>query len=307
MSDNIIKNPFTPDFYGDGDPIRANSIDYLDPSEDVKDLLYYPYDRAIIDVIRSRIKMFESQVPVVFATPDRYYAEYRNYLRALSPDTVDENIDNSEELYNKQMVDRPHFQDANSKILPLPFIAVQRISQTFVQDRWHKRLWRKIKFTSDRNGVYQSRTPQPYDLGYQIDVWVKKQSHMNAIVSTMLGWFDPDLILAVDHGEPWGIDGNVHAKLDGVNDTSDLEPGEDQNRKLRKTIDITVQAKLFTDAWVTPTVRTISNDFHTFPDVNIKRGPGSLTVKKDSEIYKNTDYDEEPLLNQTDDLFEGKV
>ena len=86
--------------------------------------------------------------------------------------------------------------------------------------------------------------PLPYNMPYQIDIWTKTRQDWRYLVASLQGRFSftDSLYLSVDipgYGEQLAF-----LRLDSIDDTSDLETGE-EDRVLRATVSLTLEGWLY--------------------------------------------------------------
>lgn len=188
------------------------------------------YDRAIRRWIRGILDPVDNQISVIMASPQRAFA------------SIDELHRRSASSGEAQQ-----FEENLGK-MPLPLVSVQRgsiepRSGRMYPDRLH---FRNLRFT-DTSGRFSltGRAPVPVWLEYQLDFWAKTQSSMSALVDRVLDVFDPFLSYGiVEVGEGWSPY-PMAIRLSNFAETSDLEGGQDDDRIVRYTLSIRVEAWKF--------------------------------------------------------------
>ncbi len=175
------------------------------------------YDQAVVEWVESAPLMRSNAViPVVMATPDRAFASMQDLLRPTLGTKVDD-----------------------IRNIPLPFASVSRSRILYDQTRFHgnKAKFDRLARTADNKKLYQARFPAPFNIGYQVELWAKNRTTLNAYELYCLGAFSSfEMFLKVNMRgiwDPWGLV-SVPFENEGVQDASDLEPMEG-HRVLRFT------------------------------------------------------------------------
>lgn len=187
--------------------------------------LFRPTDVTIMNDAGSL--RFEGKiVPIVFATPARAMAKLQRALKI-----------------------------SNTNNIPLPYISVTRTSVAPDQTRYIGYPWRAHYLRSSRGGTAKliGKPPIPYTLDYQISFWDKYRWRLQDIVESYLDKFIPTHRIYIDYGPPWGVF-ECNMTLSSVDDASELEPGEEADRKLRMNISISVETWLVRGADWVPTM-----------------------------------------------------
>jgi hypothetical protein len=189
------------------------------------------------------------EVPKAFATPDRAFATLAKQLDARFP--LPSGAKRSEDDVTLPVISVSRFGD--------PELDWSRFNMTPV----------KVGYTTDFKAVYVSPHPDPYTLTYQVDLWAKRARHANSLLTQILRRFTGDIAvihvpISAESSEyrTWGRfrPGTQSCELinDGVLDNSDLEPGEDRNRSIRKSLTIRALAWVMKEAVARPAVRRVS-------------------------------------------------
>jgi hypothetical protein len=207
------------------------------------------------------------EVPKVFATPDRAF-----------------------EQWLKEHPTNPDGSKRDINDVTLPIISVTRITDgDFDPERFRFTQYR-YGYTDRFRNILVAQHPTPYTITYQIDLWTKRARHMNQMLEQFLRSFVGDMrIIWVERWDS-GSDYRDYeivvptypseVYFESIADNSDLEPGEDKNRVIRKTITVRMNAWLFKDAELKRTVQKVG--------INYRDGEGNLL---DSD-----EFDEDALL-----------
>lgn len=208
---------------------------------------WFLYDDALCAWIE-RFKHPEVQggkpLPVILDTPDRAFADIRDIL-ANSPDNRKE--------HNAQ--------------LELPLVSVFRDGEQLDLDRWNRAIFRKMGYVGGPDGpkkeIYQGGWPLPYILPYQIDIWARNREVLNYITQWMALQFDHhEFFLRIDFTgvhESW-CEKIIPVKNPEWVDNSVLEPGEPDDRELRRTLNVQIYGWLFRPVIVRKTVLGLQID-----------------------------------------------
>ncbi|TXH17251.1 MAG: hypothetical protein E6R03_04220 [Hyphomicrobiaceae bacterium] len=231
----------------------------------------YLYDNAVCEwVERAPLQTTAGKLEVVFATPDVAFATMRSVLEDVAIDS------------------------ASTSRVPLPFASVSRTDVTFDPARFtgNQNYWRKLGLSADGNSVRRSKHPRPVKIKYAIEVWAANRDTLNRWQAWTPGEFaSHEMLREIDFSS---IDAVWKKKAipfidEGVVDTSQLEAEDGQNRILRATQSITLNAWLFSGIEYVPIVRKIQIDLH---DVVY---PAVLGVDAET-VWANAD--EYPLLDK---------
>jgi len=201
------------------------------------------------DILRVWIQEFRSNkvndnkaIPLVFATPDRAFAEMADLLKRQ---------------------DKNYAANSHSKV-PLPFASLARTGEQFDVSRWNAAELRLLKLVLDADDLpapidvydpkagdtrFRALHPLPWKFTYQIDVWSRNIMTSNLIQQWMMmsgaqhatyfyriADFTP---VHKVYGQKW-----IRVEIDRYSDSSELEPGDNRQRMVRFTVNLTV------DAWI---------------------------------------------------------
>jgi hypothetical protein len=189
--------------------------------EDVVDVIgtkpawdYDTYDKALAAFVSSTLHMDQKPVPLVFASPERSYAQMRR-----------------------------RFNLEKDQPVPLPFVSLSQVGDT-VQDP-ERFLAPSIRLRNmgrdeDKAITYTSGWPLPYNFQYAIELWVRNRNEARIMLAQLALRFTTGkyIFLTVDHGEPFG-EKIVRIEQDSISDNTSLETGE-ADRSLRWTVTITL-------------------------------------------------------------------
>lgn len=189
---------------------------------------YESYDRAVARMMNSlRVVGADGiptnkPIPLIFATPERSWAEMRK-------------------KFQKQI-------DANRDFrIPLPFLSVQQIGDTTFDPKrylYNKILYRRVALSDDFKKCLSQPAPQPYNFQYSIELWTKSRYEARVAVMQFANLFEQGGMTyrLVDHGYPFGVK-YIPFFLEGITDNTNLEPA-DQERTLRWTFTLRIEGWL---------------------------------------------------------------
>jgi hypothetical protein len=199
--------------------------------------LYGAYDLAIHNFLKDIVTKVEPTTVVIQSSPQRAFGDAAAmFAKGLDPDVLASM--SSEELNRSALVPLP-------LVSVLPSAPEQRISQRMFPA---KNLFRKFLPGTDESlrERYVAKPPLPKWITYQVEVWTKTRSMMDALITAIQQRFDGS-------DAAWGeamIDdwfwGNVWmpVRLASITDNSELEAG-DKDRVLRHTLQFRVEAWCF--------------------------------------------------------------
>lgn len=143
--------------------------------------------------------------------------------------------------------------------LPLPAMALTFLEMTPDPARQHSFYFRNLAYTDDKNDVWQALYPKPFNYLFQLDIRSKFQTEIWRLCELHSNKFYTDLatLPAIDMG-PFGLQEHVVIQTSGARDASELDPGDDRERSLRKTYTLTVYGWLVSDAWRRRTMRSVT-------------------------------------------------
>lgn len=175
------------------------------------------FDLAVLDFLKLSVN--GEPIPLGFATPRREFGKQSEIQGRAVPQREDQSV-------------------------RLPSMVLSRLGWTRSSERTNLVRHRKLRWSDDLNIVTGAQHPIAYDLSYQLDVWTKYRDDANLLVALTLTKF-PRLTapLTVDMGNPWG-ERRVFLEAKDVGDNTELDPGEDGDREVRHTIDLTLQTWL---------------------------------------------------------------
>lgn len=178
------------------------------------------YDAAVMECLR--LKVDEAFVPMGFATPRREYGK-------------------QSEMFPEVASEIPM---RGNQTVRLPAMVLSRLNWTPATERHNLAVHRKLGWSDDLNMVKKSQHPMAYDISYQLDIWAKFRDDANLLASLTLLKFPRKLkYLTVDLGEAWGQK-RVALHVKGVQDLTELEPGEEKDREVRMMVDFDLEAWL---------------------------------------------------------------
>ena len=196
------------------------------------------YNEAIESWISNLIIIDGRPITVVKASPMRAFSSYRHLLKnRMTGDDLPADMDDIERF-------------------PLPFAnytrGVPKVNKTLQQQAWPIR---NIGFLDDTNKrrTAWTRYPKALVIPYTIDLWCKYESHMDYIMQAAMEQFVPVAYWQVQ--SPFTEETyTMPIKLIGdIVDNSELEHDSVEDRLLRLTMNIEVEAWMFYDIKQAPT------------------------------------------------------
>lgn len=155
-------------------------------------------------------------------------------------------------------------RDLNNDRVALPRIAVQRLGTT---PRPDNHIFSTIPYVRQENGKWvESHPPAPVEYSYQVDLWTERQWEMNYWErrTHLLFWSRGMLqYLKVSVGDPW-FDKWARLTLDGIDDNTDIEPGTEEDRQVRKTLSLKLATWTFPEMDSDPFGLFDSEFFHRY-------------------------------------------
>lgn len=190
------------------------------------------YDQAVTDWVTTTAP---TGTPIVFATPERAFADYRERFNIATTDPLISPFVSVSRLYG------------------LAGIVTGHRSNTFAP--------RKIRYVDEfKREWVGSAWPVTADLTYQIDIWARLRQDANVVYGRFIRRSNTAIVLAIDFLEPYSIK-RVHLVPSfRPIDTTNYESGEDQ-RIFRHSFTYTLEAYLFQ---VFDTVGEIGTDKNAF-------------------------------------------
>lgn len=210
------------------------------------------YNYALKKWITDLIVIDGRPIICVKSTPMRAFSTYRHLL-----------IHNGFKDLPKDAEDIERF--------PLPFAnftrGVPKINKEYKQDSFPIRNIGFLDNTMKRRTSY-SRYPRPYRITYSVDMWCQYESHMDYIIQRMNEQFTPIAYTVVDN--PFSKNGlAMPIKLIDITDNSDLEREDTEDRLLRTTFSLEVEAWMFYDIKSAPTYMTNTHQVILVDDKNL--------------------------------------
>lgn len=201
--------------------------------------LYDNYDKAFVDQVRTLKywgtddagEEFCAPLPVVFATPERAFAQIRSQIARRRGRSTPE--------------------DAQIQTIPLPFASLSRTSEQMNMDRWVTADWHRAGYDSKTRRYARLQKPASWDLTYDLDIWTRNLFTLNDFTTQIVAWLTGDwFTFRVDHPAPvrWR---NITVHMKGMTDNSKLDPANEEERKLRRTFTFVVEG------WVMGPVRSV--------------------------------------------------
>ena len=196
--------------------------------------LYFNYDAAIADLVHL-VRYRGRPLLHVFAVPERAMAQIERKLKERG-------------------------EDSAQRVTPLPFVAIDRIDESFEVSRASRAVWRRFAHTAgDR--YFKLPWPIPMRLTYQITFWVRELEDSNDFLVQWLSMFDhtPLRYIEVKHPFPMNI------KIVPVLVTEIARPsaivGEEKQRNLRLVVTNVVSGWIMRPAIEHGIVETVTTEF----------------------------------------------
>lgn len=136
----------------------------------------------------------------------------------------------------------------DEKTFKLPRIAVTRQQHSLDSSRFNSNRIRRLGWTNSdlKVAIRNGKFPTPIMIPYQIDLWTMYVSEMNLWEQKILFDFAPNYTyLSIRPDDVWGSK-SYAVFMDGdIADNSDLEPGEENQREIRKTVSLNCACWIF--------------------------------------------------------------
>jgi hypothetical protein len=195
--------------------------------------IFGAYDLAVAKWCRAVTEqVVEHSLPIVFASPQRAFAEAKKVVER-----------------NTTPGKGPTSGDNRMAKVPLPLISITRGGIEPRDGRIYPfkgafRGWLPSTDSSQRL-VYEARPPVPYFIDYQLDIWSKTVNVQSQLVTQFLGEFDPHRAYSiVKPHENWGTYW-MPIVWGGLSDNSELEGGDSEDRVVRSSLNIRIEAWKF--------------------------------------------------------------
>jgi hypothetical protein len=178
------------------------------------------YDQAMITWVTNTLPPLikDKTTQILISTPRRSYAE----------------------VTTGRLVDERTFK--------LPRIAVTRLQHSTDSTRFNSNNIRRLGWTNSRYqaAIRNGKFPAPIIIPYQLDFWSIYVNEMNLWEQKVLFDFAPSYTYqTIRPDDVWG-DKQYAVFLDGpIVDNSDLEPGEEGQREIRKTVTLNAHGWIF--------------------------------------------------------------
>lgn len=209
------------------------------------------YDQGISNWVNNIAIINGDIVPHVMASPQRAFSTMRDVLIKQGKLTKDATLD----------------------MVPLPFISIQRGDPALNLKYWSRARLRNMRFTdSSKRFTETSQFPQPYLLPYSIEVWSKYvQSDAELFDRLQFTFASSMAYMGVTHRDPWNHRFTaIH--LDSISNNSKLEGGTMDERDVRHTYRVSVEAWLFFTPTEVPTALKFSTQFYSYGGKDVGTG-----------------------------------
>lgn len=191
----------------------------------------------------TRQVLVEKDILQIFATPERPYAKAVQDLER-----------------------RGYFERTGQ--LPMPVVSLELADFSFDPSRYvrgHVRL----QLNDDKTQIFYAEYPQPYNFVFQVDLrtrWKDGDSQLWSLMQQFQQKFDHGAAyIEVDMG-PYGKK-IQRMEVEGPQNTSDLDVGDNKERALRRTWTLSLQSWLVTPVQKVPTIRVV-----TLEELNAETG-----------------------------------
>ena len=219
------------------------------------------YNLAIQNWITDLIVIDGRPIICVKSTPMRAFSTYRHLLVHTGFEHLPKDSDDIERF-------------------PLPFAnftrGIPKTNPRLKQDSYPIRNIGFLDGTMKRR-VAHTRYPRAMLIPYSIDLWCKYESHMDYMIQRVQEQFVP--MAYYDVSSPFS-DGTIvmPIKLTEITDNSDLERDQTDDRLLRITVSIEVEAWMFFDIHQAPTFQTETKTVSTVLDKDLSGEEEIFTV-----------------------------
>lgn len=194
----------------------------------------YPYIQAVTDFCKVIDPIYERQIPIT-PPPERAFASATSKVKIGG-------------------------QEVKRATIPLPYMSIQLLDIVPDPTRFQSAGYRKIQYSHDTNQTYNISYPEPYDLTFQLDIRHKTNQEWHRIMRA----FHANRIRhsSAHIYVPIGLFGKQfhHVEVEGPVDNSDLEPGDNRDRALRKTYTLIVKGWMLNTPAKVTTVRKFTYD-----------------------------------------------
>lgn len=211
--------------------------------------LYDNYDKSFADwcsfYYRKRNDNSMMRIPTVFATPDRAFAQYEEFL--------------NNKLVSNNSLGNVNKGKFNINTLPLPFISINRGDYVIDLQRYQFARIRKRFLSSDRRKWVGGEYPHPVTIPYTIEIWSKTISIGDVVKLQVLRKFYRSRFsfMPVYHPLPVGTL-NIAIALPVFTDNTGLEFSTTEERVIRQTYKFEVNGWLTYPLSITPSVRSVN-------------------------------------------------
>ncbi len=209
------------------------------------------YDQGISNWVNNRAILNGEVVPHVMSSPQRAFSTMRDVL----------------------VKQGKLGKDATLDMVPLPFISIQRGDPSLNLKYWSRSRMRNMRFTDSSKKYTQTAVfPQPFLLPYTVEIWSKYvQSDAELFQRFMFAFASAQSYMMVKHREPWGFKmAAIH--LNNMDNNSKLEGGEMDEREIRHTLSLQVEAWLFFDPTEAPAVHKFVNELYSYGGKDVGTG-----------------------------------
>lgn len=198
---------------------------------------YHSLDKARNDICYA--------VPCVFATPDRAFAQIRSQIAR-------------QKGIPKEQID--------TITIPLPIISISRVNQELDLSRFVEHTFNRLYYSPSKDKYLGMVRPTPWDMTFQIDTWTRTISDLDDLTTQIVLWFrSNEFFLSVDHPIPMGTR-IVRTELKGMADISQLSPGTEDKRMLRRTFSLVVHGWIVHAPIDAKIIKKVIVDYYDYTD-----------------------------------------
>ena len=207
--------------------------------------LYSGYDAQVANLLHM---LTHGGRPVlhVFATPERAFAQVERKLK-----------------------NRP---DEAQRVFPMPFLSLERLSETFDPKRASRARIRRLMVSKDGTRYAGMKFPIPVNLLYQISIWTKQIRDITDLIVQWFQLFDhtPLRYLTVNHPLPMGE--RLVAAITREVTSVPMIPEAEKQRVIRRVITLEVGGWIIYKPDFYGIVEKVSVDFRDSDDVDTDDG-----------------------------------
>jgi hypothetical protein len=219
------------------------------PAQILNTQVYDNYDKALAKWLSSLLYLkgteHQKTLLIVFATPERAFAEVRNKMR-------------------DQQSDAP-------SVIPLPFMSITRTGMTLDMYRHNvARLYREVEGTHKKTGKklwMGMKWPLPVSIAYDVSLWGRNLMDLDNITEQIILRFDLHNVgwTFVDHPKPMGMQ-LIAMNQEGMSWNADVN-ADDKQRVMRRVHKISFDGWLMKDPIISTQIEKVDVKFYESHDL----------------------------------------